>query len=384
MDKTLLGGLTPAQFMRRHWQKEARLVRKAIPGFNGVIDRRALFALAGRDDVGSRLVMRSGGAAGWSLEHGPFRAADFRGLPARDWTLLVQGLDRHLDAAAALIRRFDFIGYARLDDLMISYAVPGGGVGPHFDSYDVFLLQGTGRRRWRIGAQKDLSLRPDLPLKILRRFVAGDAWIVEPGDLLYLPPSVAHDGTAITECTTYSIGFRAPSGGELVERFLQFLPDVLPPTDARYADPDLRPTATPGRVPALVRRRMGAMLRAIRWDAAIVSRFIGCALSEPAGEAVFAAPASPLPFAAFARAATGRGRGARGLHLDRQARMLYDDAAVYLNGEAFAAVAEHPSLAVLADRRLLPADAALPRSTLECLYEAYLSGAVHVGADGVG
>ena len=162
MHTTLLGGLTPSAFMRRHWQKRARLIRQALPGFDGVLTRDELFALAGRDDVESRLVIRSGSArnAKWSLERGPFRRADLRKLPPANWTLLVQGVDLHLDAAAALLQRFAFIPYARLDDLMISYAVPGGGVGPHFDSYDVFLMQGPGRRRWRTSAQTDLWLRP--------------------------------------------------------------------------------------------------------------------------------------------------------------------------------------------------------------------------------
>ena len=158
--RTLLGGLAPSTFLRRFWQKEARLVRGAVPGFAGLFTREALFTLAGRDDVESRIVVRSRGK--WSLAHGPFRRARFRELPATGWTLLVQGVNLHSDAADALLRRFAFLPYARLDDLMVSFAVPGGGVGPHFDSYDVFLLQGEGRRRWRYGRQADLSLKPGL------------------------------------------------------------------------------------------------------------------------------------------------------------------------------------------------------------------------------
>jgi len=146
-DRSLLGGLAPAAFLRRHWQKRALLVRDAIRGFGGLASRAELFRLACRDDVESRLVLREGGR--WSLAHGPFRAADLTSLPSRRWTLLVQGVNLHLPAGEALLRRFAFIPYARLDDLMISYAAPGGGVGAHADSYDVFLLQGEGRRRWR-------------------------------------------------------------------------------------------------------------------------------------------------------------------------------------------------------------------------------------------
>jgi len=142
--------------MRRHWQKKARLIRQAVPGFAGIVSKKQLFALAGRDDVESRVVIRGGTAKKplWTLEHGPFRPRDFHALPATGWTLLVQGVDVHVEAASDLLQRFDFIPYARLDDLMISYATPGGGVGPHFDSYDVFLLQGPGSRRWQTSTRR--------------------------------------------------------------------------------------------------------------------------------------------------------------------------------------------------------------------------------------
>ncbi|MEP7329019.1 MAG: cupin domain-containing protein, partial [Betaproteobacteria bacterium] len=196
----LLGGHTPAAFLRRFWQKEALLVRGAIPDFAGLHTRATLFALAGRDDVEARLLVRSGRA--WTLEHGPFPARLLRTLPAVDWTLLVQGVNLESDAADTLLRRFAFLPFARLDDLMVSYAAPGGGVGPHFDSYDVFLLQGFGRRRWRYGRQQDLALRPGLPVKILRRFVPQHDTVLAPGDMLYLPPAYAHDGIAVDACTT--------------------------------------------------------------------------------------------------------------------------------------------------------------------------------------
>ena len=252
--RTLLGGHAPATFLRRYWQKEARLVRDAVPGFAGLFSRKALFDLAGRDDVESRLVVRGRGT--WTMEHGPFRRARFSALPATGWTLLVQGVNLHSDAADALLRRFAFLPYARLDDLMVSYAAPGGGVGPHFDSYDVFLLQGEGRRRWRYGRQADLSLKAGLPVKILRRFTPQQDAVLAPGDMLYLPPSYAHDGVAVDACTTYSIGFRAPSHNEIAQAFLDHLRDELA-LEGRYADPDLeasgrtrthrRVDATPGR-----------------------------------------------------------------------------------------------------------------------------------------
>ena len=377
MHTTLLGGLTPTQFMRRHWQKRPQLIRQALPGFEGVLTRKQLFALAGRDDVESRLVIHGAASAGgWSLRHGPFRATDFRALPATGWTLLVQGVDLHVDAAAALLRRFDFIPHARLDDLMISHAAPGGGVGPHFDSYDVFLLQGPGKRRWRTSTQADLTLRPQLPLKILRRFRADEEAVLEPGDMLYLPPDVAHDGVALTECMTYSIGFRAPTADQLVGEFLQFLPDELDFADRRYADPDLAASPRPGRIDRTMQQRLGRMLEAIRWDRALVARFVGCFLSEPKPSVFFEPPRRPLRRAEFARRIAGA-RG--GVRLDRRSRLLYDATHVYLNGSVVAAVAEHPALAILADRRLLPADTAWAPPTVDLLFDAYLSGALPVG-----
>src|SRR5687767_9412173 len=216
---SLLGGLSPRQFMKRHWQRKPLLVRGAVPGLPPVADRNALFALAGRDDVESRLVEKHDDGR-WSLRRGPFARRALPPLARPRWTLLVQGVDLHLDAAHELLQRFRFVPEARLDDLMVSYASDAGGVGPHFDSYDVFLLQAQGRRRWRIGAQKDLTLRDDVPLKILRHFEPEFDYVLEPGDMLYLPPGYAHDGVAQGECQTYSIGFRAPARGELAQELL--------------------------------------------------------------------------------------------------------------------------------------------------------------------
>ncbi len=249
----ILGGRTIPTFMRRFWQKNALVVRSALPGFRGLFTSRQLATLAMRDDVESRLVVREGGR--WSLAHGPFRRADFGALPERDWTLLVQGVNLHSAETDTLLRRFAFLPFARLDDVMVSLAAPGGGVGPHVDSYDVFLLQGAGRRRWRYGRQTDLALRPRLPLKILRRFAPAHDDILGPGDMLYLPPSYAHDGTAVDACMTYSIGFRAPAATELATAFLDWLRDRVD-LDGRYADPDLRASGEPARIGATMRESM--------------------------------------------------------------------------------------------------------------------------------
>ncbi len=251
-----------------------------------------------------------------------------RTLPARAWTLLVQGVNLHVKAADALLRRFRFLPYARLDDLMVSYAAPGGGVGPHLDAYDVFLLQGFGRRRWRYGRAADQAFRSGLPLRILRRFDPAHDSVLTPGDLLYLPPEYAHDGVALDACTTYSIGFRAPSAAELAGAFLSYLQDTLELT-GRYADPDLRPTRQPARIGRGMQRKIARMLAGVRWDADMVTRFLGTTLSEPKPSVFFEPPDPPLARAAFLR------RIARvGLQLDLRTQLLYDDARFYINGDA--------------------------------------------------
>jgi 50S ribosomal protein L16 3-hydroxylase len=368
-DRALLGGQTASRFLRRHWQKTAQLVRSAVPGFNGMFDRASLVALATRDDVESRLVVKERGR--YALAHGPFRRTDFKGLPARGWTLLVQGLNLHSDEADALLRRFAFLPFARLDDLMASYAVPGGGVGPHFDSYDVFLLQGFGRRRWRYGRQRDLSLVPDLPVKILRTFTPRDDQVLSPGDMLYLPPQYAHDGVALEECMTYSIGFRAASAQELATGFLDFLRDRVT-IEGRYADPDLVPTNEPARIGRRMQRRTAVFLKRIAWDAGAVARFLGSHLSEPKPSVVFDPPQPALSRAAFAKRIRSKG-----VLLDRRTQLLYDDERVYMNG----ADASFPpqgaqSLRELANARRLSARAcaALPGDTLALLHDWYRNG----------
>ncbi len=371
--RTLLGGQAPSTFLRRFWQKEARLVRGAMPGFAGEFSREALFALAGRDDVESRVIVRSRGR--WTMEHGPFRRARFRALPATGWTLLVQGVNLHSDAADALLRRFAFLPFARLDDLMVSYAAPGGGVGPHFDSYDVFLLQGEGRRRWRYGRQSDLSLKPGLPVKILRRFAPQLDAVLAPGDMLYLPPSYAHDGVAVDACTTYSIGFRAASHNEIAQGFLDHLRDELA-LDGRYADPDLKASAEPARIAAPMQRRVDSVLRGIKWDRAATARFLGTFLSDPKPDVYFDPPEPRLTPASFARAIARHG-----VALDRRTQWLYDDAAIYVNGEATAWPAGgRNDLSALANARRLGAReaASLSEAALQFLYDGYGHGFLHV------
>lgn len=344
----VLGSLDAAQFLRRHWQKRPLLLRGAMPSIRGRFSADTLRDLAGRDDVESRLVTHIGRR--WQVEHGPFERSRLKRPGAKLWSLLVQGVDTHLDAARELLDRFSFLPYARLDDVMLSLAPPSGGVGPHFDSYDVFLLQVEGTRRWRIGAQTDLTLI-DAPLRILKRFTPSEEYIVEPGDLLYLPPHYAHDGVALTDCITCSIGFRAPQRQELANAFLQWLPEALH-LEGRYADPDLDPTRHPAALGTAMIRQVERLLSGIRWNAATVERFLGEYLSEPKQNVWFAPPDDPLDASAFERRARRDG-----LRLDKKTRMLYRGAHIFINGESIAA----PLAARAEARRLADRRAVIPR-----------------------
>jgi len=369
----MLGGRAPAAFLAQCWQKQALLVRGAWSGAADLVAKGDLFRLAGRDDVESRLVLRERGR--WSLSHGPFARRELATLPERGWTLLVQGVNLHDRAADRLLRSFAFLPFARLDDLMVSYAAPGGGVGPHFDSYDVFLLQGFGRRRWRYGRQLDLTLRTRLPLRILERFAPEFEHVLAPGDMLYLPPQYAHDGIAVDACTTYSIGFRAASANEVGTAFLDYLRDALD-LPGRYADPDAQPTAEPARIDAAMQERYIALLAGISWTASTMRRFLGTWLSEPKPSVAFEPPDTPLPAAAF------RLRAARhGLALDTRTQLLYDATHVFVNGDARPWPARgRDLLRALANARALPATACrrAHADTIALLHTWYRDGFLHL------
>ncbi len=374
MKHAFLGGLDPAAFLRRHWQRKPLLIRGAFPGFQDPLDAGEVLRLAGEADANARLVRRRGKR--WSLGHGPFSRSQLKQLPRRDWSILVQDTNHFSARAARLLERFDFIPHARVDDLMVSYAVPGGSVGPHVDSYDVFLLQGRGRRRWQISGQKDLSFEPGLPLKILRRFVAEKDWVLDPGDMLYLPPGVAHYGVAETECLTWSVGFRAPSDRELVGAFLDFLHERLEPA-GHYRDAKARPAKHAGEIPRDVLAHMRRALRAIRWSDADVAQFGGCFLSEPKHQVFFEPPPRPRSRRRFEeRAARG------GLVLDRRSRLLFSGTMFFMNGEAVRAGTQAArALRELADARALRGPAKAGAEFWALAYAWYKQGFVHA-ADG--
>jgi 50S ribosomal protein L16 3-hydroxylase len=340
----LLGGLTPAAFMRRHWQKKPLLVRGAWPEVQPPLGRSQLFALAASEDVESRLVARDGKA--WRVRHGPLRRRALPPVSRPGWTLLVQGLDLHVPAAHALLEPFGFVPAARLDDLMVSWASDGGGVGPHLDSYDVFLLQVHGRRRWRIARSRsaaDRAFVDGLPLRILQRFEPTREWVLEPGDMLYLPPGWAHDGIAMgADCMTASVGFRAPAGAELARELLARLGEDAPGADRLYADPAQAATAHPGEVPAgLLGFARLAIERTLRERGAL-ERALGEWLSEPKPRVWF-----------DAAGALSRGTG---LRLDDKTRMLYDERHLFVNGESYLASGRDAALLRrMADTRRLAA-----------------------------
>ena len=337
----LLGGLSPQLFMRRHWQKKPLLVRRAVPGGVSFLSRRELFDLAASDAVESRLVQH--GARGWSVRHGPMKRSAMPPLKQRQWTLLVQGLDLHVSAARALLERFRFVPDARLDDLMLSFATDGGGVGPHVDSYDVFLLQAAGRRHWRIGRAGHAQPVPDAPLKILANFEPEQSFLLEAGDMLYLPPGWAHEGVAEGECMTCSIGFHAPARRRIAHEVLQRVLDGAD-TDAAgalYRDPQQAATGEPGHIPAALQAFAADAVARLVAD----PRSLACALGE-----VLSEPKRGVWFDAAPAVADA----ARGVALDQRTRMVYDDAHVFINGESFRAAGRDATLTRrLADRRAL-------------------------------
>lgn len=332
----LLGGLSPAQFMRRHWQKKPLLIRNAIPGFVPFLTRQELFDMAADEAVESRLIVRK--AQGWTLRQGPLTRQQLPPLRQPGWTLLVQGVDQHLDAAHALLRRFRFVPDARLDDLMISWASDTGGVGPHFDSYDVFLLQATGQRRWRIGRQKDFSLQPGVPLKILSHFEPEEEHVLNPGDMLYLPPRWAHDGDAVgVDCSTYSIGFRAPQRGGLAGELLQRMADELE-DDTLFRDPGQPATATPAAMPAALEAFAVDALQRLLAERQSLACALGEVMTEPKPRIWFDEPEGDWTPGA--------------LRLDRRTRMMYDERHIFINGESFrAGGADARLMRALADQR---------------------------------
>jgi 50S ribosomal protein L16 3-hydroxylase len=366
-DSSMLGKLTAKEFLRDYWQKKPLLIRQAFSQFNGLLDQLQLFALACTEDVQSRLVTQRHGQ--WQVQDGPFKATKFDSLGKSKWTVLVQGVNQHLPTAVALLQNFSFIPHARLDDLMVSYAPKGGGVGPHFDSYDVFLLQGSGHRRWQISAQQDHTLVEGAPLRILQHFQVEEEWVLAPGDMLYLPPHYAHNGIAESDCMTYSIGFRTPTYQELAEQFLVYLQDRVC-LDGMYADPDLKIQRHPSEIGTDMLRQVEQIIRRIQWTKRDIANFIGSYLSDPKPHIFFDPPTKPLSRARFNHAIL-----TCGVAMALKTQMLCHNGVVFINGTAhIVGKYAYRELRSLADARQLDSTADLSGEALELLYLWYTDG----------
>ncbi len=378
----LLGGISPDQFMTQYWHKKPLLIRGAIPAFglsaqqgeplDSPIPSKQLLQFALNEDVESRLVK----AKPWTFDHGPFSKQAIPSIDKPNWTLLFQGMEAHHPAAAKILSWFRFIPDARLDDLMISIAGIGGGVGPHFDSYDVFLIQMSGRRQWRISEQKDLSLNPKLPLKILQHFKPEQEWILEPGDMLYLPPHIAHDGIALDPgCQTWSVGFRSPSFKELLQEGLWRLAESLediPDLERKFADPKQKATHSAEQLPEELIQQLRSKLKELKLDQ--INGFlpgITSYLSEPKQQAIFESPNRPLNPQQFQKALESSR-----LIPHPQTRILTLNKQVYCNGEEMTK-AQSPAITrawqTLSASKLL-AKAKIQSLDKSSLYEAYLAG----------
>lgn len=384
----LLGGLTPAEFLSEYWHKKPLLIKNAIPGFTGLLSPEELAGLACEEEVQSRIVEEINGQ--WHASHGPFDDEDFARLPEKPdpkhrWTLLVQTVNHYLPEASELLQQFDFIPHARLDDLMVSYAPDGGGVGPHFDSYDVFLLQGQGKRLWRVSEQTDFELIAGAPLRILKNFDTAQEWLLEAGDMLYLPPQLAHWGIAVSDgkndCMTYSIGFRAPKNQELATEFLGYMQDKLNQDQlslaGMYEDADLRLQEHAAEISADMVTKVAENLKKIQWSNTDVADFLGSYLSEPKPDVVFEVN-KKMSQNNFNKSLTKYG-----IWLDLKSQMLFSGNRFYLNGEAVTFTDKSAAiLTKLADDRELSVDdmnhsQITDEPLLQQLHEWYLAGYLH-------
>lgn len=368
---TLLGEISIDTFLKEYWHKKPLLIRGAIPNFEGFLTPNELAGMACEEDVQSRLVSYQ--KKQWKLEQGPFPEKRFAKLPERDWTLLVQSVNHHMQEGNDLLQQFNFIPHARLDDLMVSYAPDGGGVGPHFDSYDVFLLQGCGQRLWRISEQKDLSLVAGAPLRILQNFHSEQEWTLSAGDMLYLPPHVAHWGIAIGDCMTYSIGFRAPSAEELSGEFLNYL-QMRRELSGRYSDPDLTVQSHPAEISAGMIKKVDSILDGLKWNEEDVASFLGQYLSEPKSHVVFEHPPS-MPLKTFSKRIA-----LDGIKLSYKSQLLKALDSFYFNGEVLEVDPNSVDLMMkLADDRQLTSDelseaVKIHENLVAQLYDWYLAG----------
>lgn len=349
----LLGGISAQTFLQQYWQKKPLLIRQAIPDFVAPLSADELAGLACEAEVESRLILEKDGTVPWQLERGPFEEARFGRLPATHWTLLVQQANQYVLQLAELLEQFNFIPNWRIDDVMVSYAPPQGSVGPHVDQYDVFLLQGQGTRRWQIST-RDTSQLPrwdNTELDILREFEAEAEWDLVPGDMLYLPPNVAHYGVAIDDCLTFSIGFRAPRYHELISAWTDDQAIYLP-AQLHYQDPDLHLQQHNGEISATARERIRSIIRQEFVSNAQIDRWFGRYITEPAAHTMRLEPERELTPEAFLQQLTTNGN----LWRNEGCRFAFIQAEtavwLYVDGEEIEATPDLTELiALLCDQR---------------------------------
>jgi len=374
---TLLGDRSPAAFLDTHWQKKPLVVRDALPNFRSPLSPNELAGLACEDGVESRLVLKEGGEHPWELRHGPFDQEAFLDLPETHWTVLVQEVDRLIPEVGALLDHFRFLPDWRIDDIMVSYAPTHGTVGPHIDNYDVFLLQGQGHRRWEIGTEpvETEEIVPDLDVRILADFEPDESFVLGPGDMLYLPPRVAHHGIAEDdECMTYSVGFRAPRHQELIGGFLQHAIEQVDP-DARYSDPDLKPVEDPGAIQASARTKVHQLLEGLLKDPDDVDRWLGRYLTEPSRDRRAVPSESPVSASALVDALR-EGTDLRRGPVSNLAFIEHSDGTttLFANGDAVSLDADLAYAAPLVTgRERIPADTLTPHFEDEAFVDLLVS-----------
>ena len=283
----ILGKISNDVFLKKYWQKKPLLIRDAIKNFKSPITEKDLFRIAQNENAISRLIEFKRGI--WQVKYGPFKKLDLPKKINTPWTILVQNMNHHLPFAESFLNLFKFIPYARLDDLMVSFATKKGSVGPHFDSYDVFLFQAKGEREWKISEQKKFSLDKKSAIKIITNFKVKNTWVLKPGDLLYLPPNVGHWGVSQSDdCLTYSIGFRASGTFEIQSKFLDFIQDnLITNKNDLYRDPNLNLQKNPAEINSNMIKKIQRIVNQLRWNTNSINNFIGQLLTEPIEGAVF-------------------------------------------------------------------------------------------------
>ncbi len=358
----ILGKISVNDFLKNYWQKKPLLIKNAIANFVSPITEKDLFTIAQNKEAVSRLIEHKQGV--WQVKYGPFKKSDLPKKPNIPWTILVQNINHYIPFAESFLNLFKFIPYARLDDLMISYATKKGSVGPHFDSYDVFLFQAKGVREWKISDQKKFTLDKKSSIKIIANFKSKNSWILKPGDMLYLPPNIAHWGVSQSDdCLTYSIGFRAPGTFEIQSKFLDFIQDhLITDVNEIYKDPNLTLQKNPAEISLNMTKAIQRIVNRLRWDKSSINHFIGQFLSEPIESSLFQAR-KPLSLKAFEKILISKT-----LRLNSKTRMLFIKNNFYINGEYIKIDKKYASfLKRLANNREISLESTLNKRDLSAL-----------------